>query len=286
MVLELQGTEGMGDALQGIADGMGVVVHGIEAPLASGLVVDHPMADAVEHRVAHVEVRRGHVDPGPQGQRPVRELAGPHAREQVQILRNRTIAVGTLPTRFGQSPTVRAHLLRVELADVGQPLADQLDGESVELLEVVRGEVAPIPPIVAQPTHVLLDRRHELPVLLVGVGVVETQVAGALEVLGNAEVEHDGLGMTDMQIAVGLRREPGRDLIVLTRRQVLLDDLADEVGLYGGFFLGHRGVAVGTENLGKRARRHYASTHLPGNLQRRRPGPLPATVIGQTRSRA
>ena len=36
--------------------------------------------DPVEDRVAQVDVRRGHVDPGAQDPRPVRELAAPHAR--------------------------------------------------------------------------------------------------------------------------------------------------------------------------------------------------------------
>ncbi len=52
----------------------------------------------------------------------------------------------------------------------------------------------------------------------------------AAVLLGHAEVEADRLGVTDVQITIGLRREAGDDTaIVLARTQVVLDDLADEI---------------------------------------------------------
>jgi hypothetical protein len=47
--------------------------------------------------------------------------------------------------------------------------------------------------------------------LLLRVGVVEAQVAGAGVVQGQAKVQADRLGMAEMQVAVGLRREAGAD---------------------------------------------------------------------------
>ena len=56
---------------------------------------------------------------------------------------------------------------------------------------------------------ILLDGVHILGVLLGGVGVVHAQVAQAAVTLGGAEVDAQGLAVTDVQIAVGLRRKPG-----------------------------------------------------------------------------
>ena len=88
------------------------------------------------------------------------------------------------------------------------------------------------------------------------VGVVEAHVADAAVILRHAEVEADGLCVTDMQISVRFRRETGADARrvlrrarlhrsgprlarpgargVLPRLQILLDDVADEVGDVGG----------------------------------------------------
>src|SRR5690606_33522404 len=61
------------------------------------------------------------------------------------------------------------------------------------------------------------------------VGVVETQVAAAAELLGDAEVQADRLGVADVQVTVGFGREAGADRIVLAAGQVVADDLPDEV---------------------------------------------------------
>jgi hypothetical protein len=53
----------------------------------------------------------------------------------------------------------------------------------------------------AEPADVVDDRLDELGVLGDRVGVVEAQVAGAAELLGEAEVQADRLGVTDVQVA-------------------------------------------------------------------------------------
>src|SRR6266516_2265676 len=85
-------------------------------------------------------------------------------------------------------------------------------------------------PIVAQPADRLLDRVFVLDVFLDRIGVVEAQMANAPVLGREAEVEADRLGMPDVQIAVGLGREPCDDApAVLVRTQILRDDLAEEV---------------------------------------------------------
>src|SRR3546814_2794998 len=72
-------------------------------------------------------------------------------------------------------------------------------------------------------------------------GVVEAQVAQAAELGGDAEVQADRLGVADVQVAVGLGREAGADGGMLSVGQVLAEDMADEVLLFGG----RRGIARG-----------------------------------------
>ncbi len=95
-------------------------------------------------------------------------------------------------------------------------------------------------PVEAEPVHVALDGVDELLLLLGRIGVVETKVAVAAELLGNAEIEADRLGVADVQIAVRLRRKPGDDLGVASAREVALDDVANEVATrFCGLGCGH-----------------------------------------------
>ena len=97
------------------------------------------------------------------------------------------------------------------------------------LVEVIRGETQ-VRPLVAQPAHVLHDRVHEVLVFLQRVGVVEAQVGAPAELGGQAEIQADGLGMAEVQIAVGLRRKPETELFVgKAIAQVFLYDMLYEI---------------------------------------------------------
>lgn len=83
----------MGDALQSVLDGVGKVVHGIDAPLgALAVVVDE--ADAVNDGVSEVQIAAGQVDLGPQGHLALLHLAVLHHFKQTQILLNGAVPVG------------------------------------------------------------------------------------------------------------------------------------------------------------------------------------------------
>ena len=75
----------MRDVFQRVRDRVRVVVHRVDAPVVAGAVVVR-VADAVDGRVAHVHVRRGHVDLGAQDVLAVLVLAGLHVAEQVAAI--------------------------------------------------------------------------------------------------------------------------------------------------------------------------------------------------------
>ncbi len=243
VILELERAQRVRDLLDGVRDRMGVVVGRIDRPRVAGAVVrdaPHP----VEHRVAHVDVRRRHVDLGAQHQRPVLELAGAHPREQVEVLGHRAIAVRAVLARLGERAAILADLVGRQAVDVGQAGPDQVLGVAVERLEVVGG-VEQAGPVEPEPLHVGLDRVDVLDVFLGRVGVVEAQVAAAAELAGDAEVQADRLGVADVQVPVRLRRKARRDAPRMTRRpDVLRDDRANEVEGFGRAGRGHLGRAL------------------------------------------
>ena len=235
VILEFQGAKGVGDALQGIADAMREIVGWVDVPSASGALMGR-MANAVQHRVAQIHVRRGHVDPGPQHMGAIGEFASAHGLEQRPALGAGTVPIGAFPPRFRQAAPGLANFLLRQAANIGPALADQFQGAVVQGLEVVRGESQPIPPIEAQPSQILLNGLGVFGAFLERVGVVEAQIGAAAVLLGDAEVQADALGMADVQIAVGLRRKPGHHpAFQKAVSQIPLDALPDEIGAHEGF---------------------------------------------------
>src|SRR6185437_740809 len=94
MHFELERAERMGDALDVIAQGVGPIVHRINAPFAAGVMM-FGVANPIEDRIAQPDVRRLHVDLRPQGFRAIRKLARFHARKQIEIFFDRPIAKRT-----------------------------------------------------------------------------------------------------------------------------------------------------------------------------------------------
>ena len=230
VVFKLQGAEGVGDALQRVLDGVGEVVHGIDAPLVP-LSVMGQVVDPVEHRVPHIEVSAGQIDLGPQGVLALRELAVLHPLEQVQALLDGPVPPGGAGRSSGIS-TVLLELLRRQLADISQALLDEAHRLTIILVKVIRAVEEPVAPVKAQPVNILLNGVYEFLVLLGGVRVIHPQVAQAAELLRRAEVDGQRLAVPDVQVAVGLRREPGVDghpLKLAAGADVLLDESVNKV---------------------------------------------------------
>ena len=102
-------------------------------------------------------------------------------------------------------------------------------GPVVELLEIVRSVIEVGSPVEAEPAHVSFDGIDIFLLLLRRVRVIEAQMTAAAEFLRHAEVKADRLGVTDVQVPVGLRREARHHTRVTVRGEVSCDDIADEV---------------------------------------------------------
>src|SRR5579884_276973 len=188
MVLEFQRADGMRDAFDGIALAVRPIVHRINAPLVADVRM-LGVQDAVHHRIAHIEVRRIHVDLGPQRPRTVGKLAGLHATKEIEILLNRAIAIGTFLAAL-EIAAILGDLFGRQIADIRLAGPDELLGPLIQLLEIIGGVIQAVP-LEAEPAHVLHDGVDVLDVLLDWIGVVKAQVALAAVLSGEAEVQAD-----------------------------------------------------------------------------------------------
>ena len=233
MDVELEGADGVGHALDGVRLPVRVVVGRVDAPRVAGPRVGG-VDDPVQDGVAQVDVGRGHVDLRPQHPGAVGELARAHPREQVQVLLDRPVAVGGVRAGLGERAPGLADLVGGQVVHERPPGLHQLHRPVVQLLEVVRRVEQVLAPVEPQPADVGHDRVDVLLLLLDRVGVVEPEVAVAAELGRDAKVEGDRLGVADVEVAVGLGREPGHGRADPAGGDVGGDDLADEVAALGG----------------------------------------------------
>jgi hypothetical protein len=245
VVLEFQRADGVRNPLDGILEAVRPVVHRIDGP-AVALAMVRLMHDPIHNRVPHVQIGMRHIDLGPQRVRAIGELALAHPLEQLQILLDSAIAIRAFPAGLGQRAAILAHLVAGQVADVRFTLADQLDRPFIHLPEVIGAVKEPVVPVAADPPDVLDDGIDVLLLFLLRVGVVEAQVELAAELLGDAVVQADALGVANVQIAVRLRREPRRHPSApFARPDIVRHDLPDEVQppFPAAFFIPVRPVA-------------------------------------------
>ena len=196
VILELQRADRMGDVLDGVGLAMGEVVARVDVPGRAGARMRR-VQDAVQHRIAQVDVARRHVDLGAQHARAVRKFAGAHAAEQIEVFLHRAVAERAVLARLGQRAAAGAHLVLRLVVDIGLAGADQMFRPAVELLEIIRGVIEMFAPVEAEPAHIALDGVDIFLFFLGRIGVVEAQVAAAAEFLRDAEIEADRLGVAD-----------------------------------------------------------------------------------------
>ena len=143
VVLELQGTQRVGNAFQRIADAVGEVVHRVDAPLVASLMMLSEL-NAVQHRIAHHDERRRHIDLRAQAGLALFEAAAAHFFEQRQVFFHAAVAIRAVFTRRFQGAAVFANFIRREFINIGQTFVDQLNRILMQLIEIIR-RVANVP---------------------------------------------------------------------------------------------------------------------------------------------
>ena len=210
LVVKLERADRVGDIFERVFDRVREGVHRIDAPLiARGLVFSK--TDAIDRRIAQVDVGRSHIDLGAQHHGAFRMLTVAHFAEDAQVFLWAAVAIRRVLARFEKRAAIGAHFVGALFIDVGVTGLDQMFGKLVHPIEII-GRVIEIVframlPVKAHPTDAFLDRVNVLLVFLNRVGVVKAHVADALVIGRQSEIQANALGVTDMQIAVGFGRK-------------------------------------------------------------------------------
>ena len=214
--------------LDGILDGMGKVVHGINAPLVSSVVMAHT-GHTVDHRVSHIDVGGRHIDLGAEHLFPVLIHAVLHFLEELQVLLHRSVPVGAVFSRSVEISPVFPDLIGRKVADECLSFFDQMDCTLIHCIKVVRRKKQPVLKFRAQPFHVVYDGLHILRFFLRGVRIIKTEIEFSAVFLCQSRIQDNGLGMSDVEISVGLRWESRLDMVIYALRQVFIDFLFNKI---------------------------------------------------------
>ena len=113
---------------------------------------------------------------------------------------------------------------------IGEAALDEVLRERIESIKVITGVVEMIGEREAQPLDHFLDRLFVFELFLDRIGVIEAQVTNAAIVASEAKVQANGFGVTDVQVAIGLRRKTGDHLAAVLVGQIVgINDLSNEV---------------------------------------------------------
>ena len=228
VILEFQRADRMGDAFDRILDRMGKIIHRVDAPFVSRILMGD-MGDAVDDRISHVHVRGRHVDLRPQHLGAVLIHAILHVLEEFQVLFHRAVPVGRILTGLCQGSPVFPDLLRGKVTDKCLALFDQGHGCLIHLIEVIRRKIKTVVKLRPEPSDVILDGLDELALLLRRIRIIETQIEQAIVFLCQTVVQKDRLRMPDVKVSVRLRRESRHHMVDPSLFQVLVNDLLDKV---------------------------------------------------------
>jgi len=105
---------------------------------------------------------------------------------------------------LGERAAVFAHLVGGQRVHVSKSMLDEGLGEPVQPVEIVRMRNRHAGPSRIQPFQPSEDGIDVLGVFRDRISIVETHVAAAAVLERQSEVQADGLGVAEMQVAVGL----------------------------------------------------------------------------------
>ena len=175
VILKFQSTDGMSHAFDRILDRMSKVIHRIDAPLVSSVVMCHTCY-TVDNRVTHVHIRRCHIDLCTENFFSVSVFALTHLLKKLQVLFYSTVSVWALFTWFCKSSSVLTDLVCSQVADKCLAFFDQLHSGLIHLVKIIRSKEKSVFPVCAKPFYISLDGFYKFGFLLCRVCIIETKV--------------------------------------------------------------------------------------------------------------
>ena len=136
MIFELERAKRMSYALHGIAYGVREIVHRVNAPFVARSVVRRA-EHSVNYGVAHIYVRRSHIDFGAERLFAVLEFAVLHPLEKPKVFFYASVSPRAFFTGFGKRSAVSRNLFRRPVADESLSVFDEFYRPLVNLVEKV-----------------------------------------------------------------------------------------------------------------------------------------------------
>ena len=193
----------MSYALDRIFLTMGKIIGRINIPGIASAVMSH-LFDSVHHRVAHIYIRRSHINLSAQSHGSLVDSPQLHLLKQRQALFSRSFAIGAVFAHLGKSAAELTHLFGVKLTDISFAFANQILRPAIQLTKIIRGKLGLTRPIKTKPFNVFDNCLNIFVIFFFRVGIIKAQIAGSAKLLGKAEIQADRFGMAYMQIAIWL----------------------------------------------------------------------------------
>ena len=231
---EFQSAHRVRHAFERIFNRMGEVIHRITVPGVARVVVGL-IDNAVDDRVAEVDVGRSHVNLGAEAVRTFSEFTSAHATEEIEVFFYATIAIGGETAGFLRDATISLPLLLGEFAHIGLTATNQFLGNLPHGVKHI-ASVEELVPLVTQPGDILLQLLHELISFLRRVRIVHTQVALTIEVARHTKVHPHSLRVANVDPTIGFGRKTGHyGTVILTSSEVFFNPLTQKVTCGIGF---------------------------------------------------
>ena len=162
-----------------IFDRMSKIVHWIDTPFISGIVMCH-MCHTVNNRITHVDVRRCHIDLCTQDFFAVRIFTVFHCLKQFQVFFNAAVTVWAFFTRLCQCSPILTDLLCCQIADICLAFSDQFHSSLIHLVKVIGCKEQPVLPVSAQPLDICFDGLYKLCSFFCRVRIIKTHIEPAV----------------------------------------------------------------------------------------------------------
>ncbi len=179
VILKFQRTDRMRDLLHRILDGMCKIVHRVDAPFITGIMVGH-MRYTVDDRIAHIDIRGCHVNPGAEHFLSILVFSFLHLLKQTQILFHGSVTIGAVFSGLFQRTSVFTDLVCAQVTDKSLSFFDQLDGTLIHHVKVIGSKIQMFFIVGAQPFHVSFDGLYKFCILLRRIRIVKPQVEGSV----------------------------------------------------------------------------------------------------------
>ena len=192
---------------------MSKIVHRINAPCISGIVMSH-MCHTINNRISHIHIGRSHIDLCTEYFLSICKFSVLHVLKQLQVLLYAAVTVRAVLTRLSQGSTILSDLLGRKVAHISLSFLNELHSGLIHLLEIIRSKEQSVIPFCPQPFYIGFDGLYELCLLFGRVRIIKTQVELSAIFFCQSVIQQNGLGMSNVQISVGLRRKAGMHGII------------------------------------------------------------------------